>query len=128
MNKFNRSEIEENLKAIVLASGATSTVYCNRPKSAPTKNDFIIAKVDGSIEDMIGYGECDIEFALFAKDVANTKNSAKLEYMYEKLLEDFPLSYENLIFENTPTIVGDLADDYGYNARILNVQTIIKVQ
>lgn len=127
MNVFNASVVEAELKALIIASGATETVYPNRPKSAPTKNDFAVARVTGAIEDMHTYGECVVEITLFAKDTANVKNSAKLTYMYERLVEGFYLETDDLIFESTPTILADVADDYGYHARILNVKTILKV-
>lgn len=129
MNDFDISDIEARVKTIVRDElGVSETVFNNRPKSADiTENDFCVVRVTGTVEDKAAYGECRIAISLFAKDVNNQKNGKKLSVMYKKLVAGLPYEDNRYLFDDTPTIVGDTADDYGYHARIIQMHTIIKI-
>lgn len=137
-NDFSITTLETAFKALIEKSKASSVVYNNRPK-ADTKNpnDFIVASVQGNVEDMDAYGTCVMNVALFAKDAAGFKNIKKLGIMQSTLL-DFMPSYMEVLDDNDdvvvayeiddhPTIVGDAPDDYGFHARVILLNIIIKV-
>ena len=117
MNDFDITDIETRLKEIIRDElKVSSVVYNNRPKSADISgNDFCVVKVTGTVADKAAYGECVVYIHLFAKDIQNQKNGKKLSVMYKKL------------FDETPKLIGDTADDYGFHVRILQLHTIIKI-
>lgn len=129
MNDFDITDIENRIKEIVRDElKVSATVYNDRPKSADIGgNDFCVVKVSGTVRDMAAYGECTVYIHLFAKDISNQKNGKKLSVMYKKLVAGLPYSDGRYIFDETPSVLGDTADDYGFHARILQLQTIIKV-
>ncbi len=129
MNDFDITDIETRVKAIVRDELQVSkTVFNNRPKSADIKDgDFCVVKVMGSVSDLSAYGECTVSISLFAKDVSNQKNGKKLSVMYKKLVKGLPYTDGRYLFDDTLTVVGDTADDYGYHARIVQMHTIIKI-
>lgn len=129
MNDFDITDIETRVKEIVRDElKVSTTVFNNRPKSADISgNDFCVVKVSGTVQDRGAYGECVIGIHLFAKDISNQKNGKKLSVMYKKLVKGLPYDDGRYIFDETPTTVGDTADDYGFHARILQLHTIIKV-
>lgn len=129
MNDFDITDIETRVKEIVRDRLKVSpTVYNDRPKSADIGGrDFCVVKVIGSVIDRGAYGECDIGIHLFAEDVSHQKNGKKLSVMYKKLVAGLPYADGRYIFDETPTVIGDTADDYGFHARILKMHTIIKV-
>lgn len=130
MNDFDISDIEARLKTIVRDElKVSATVYNNRPKSAEISgNDFCVVKVSGTVRDMAAYGECTVSIHLFAKDISNQKNGKKLSVMYKKLVAGLPYNDDRYLFDETPNIVGDTADDYGFHARIVQIPTIIKIK
>lgn len=130
MNDFDISDIEARLKTIVRDDlKVSATVYNNRPKSAEISgNDFCVVKVSGTVRDMAAYGECTVSIYLFAKDISNQKNGKKLSVMYKKLVAGLPYNDDRYLFDETPNIVGDTADDYGFHARIVQIPTIIKIK
>lgn len=129
MNDFDITDIENRIKEIVRDElKVSATVYNDRPKSADIGgNDFCVVKVSGTVRDMAAYGECTVYIHLFAKDISNQKNGKKLSVMYKKLVAGLPYSDGRYIFDETPSVLGDTADDYGFHARILQLQTLIKV-
>lgn len=130
MNDFDISDIEARLKTIIRDElKVSATVYNNRPKSAEISgNDFCVVKVSGTVRDMAAYGECTVSIHLFAKDISNQKNGKKLSVMYKKLVAGLPYNDDRYLFDETPNIVGDTADDYGFHARIVQIPTIIKIK
>ena len=129
MNDFDITDIETRLKEILRDKLQVSkVVFNNRPKSADIKgNDFIVVNVAGSVQDKAAYGECTVYVHLFAKDVANQKNGKKLSVMYKKLIAGLPAADDRYIFDETPIVLGDTSDNYGFHARIIQIHTIIKV-
>ena len=130
MNDFDITDIETRLKEIVRDElKVSATVYNNRPKSADISgNDFCVVKVSGTVEDKDAYGECTVSLQLFAKDGSNLKNGKKLSVMYKKLIAGLPYDDGRYLFDETPKVIGDTADDYGFHVRILQLHTIIKVK
>ncbi|MBR1698483.1 MAG: hypothetical protein IJ714_01695 [Bacteroidales bacterium] len=130
MNDFDITDIETRLKEIVRDElKISSTVFNNRPKSADISgNDFCVVKVNGVVKDRGAYGECDVYLSLFAKDISNQKNGKKLSVMYKKLVAGLPFNDGRYIFDETPNVLGDTADDYGFHARVIQLNTIIKVK
>ena len=129
MNDFDITDIEVRLKEIVRDElKVSATVFNNRPKSADISgNDFCVVKVSGSVVDHAAYGECTVGIHLFAKDISNQKNGKKLSVMYKKLVAGLPYDDGRYLFDETPRLIGDTADDYGFHARILQMHTIIKI-
>lgn len=127
MNVFDRTSIEDDLKSLVGSLDISSKIYQNRPKASEQVQDFIVVEC-GTITDRSTYGECTVSIYLFAKDIGNLKNGKKLSVMYRKLAEGLPPSYGQLLFDTEPRIIGDTPDDYGFHARIIDIQTTIKIQ
>jgi|GEM_PF-6384181 len=129
MNDFDISDIESTMKTLIRDTwGISKTVFNNRPKSATiTDNDFVVVKVSGSVQDIAAYGSCTVTIDLFAKDVSNLKNGKKLSVMYKKLVDVLPYTNDRYVFEGNPTLLSDVADDYGYHARMIQIKTIIKI-
>lgn len=128
INNFDISAIEEEVIGIVRGLGVGKKVYPNRPKATAPSADFVVVSASGGIEDMYAYGVCKVRIDLFAKDVDNVKNSTKLSVMYQKLRKGFPASSGNLLFNTDWNIVGDTPDDFGFHARIIQIETTIKVR
>ena len=128
MNNFDITQIEDSVKNLLRQLDIADAIYDSRPKSAPQTQSFIVAKVSGSVMDMLTYGEFTLGIDLFAKNVRNLKNTAKLSYMYRKLMENLPATYDRLVFDNAPTVIGDAEDGFGFHARLINIKTIIKVE
>lgn len=136
MNNFDISSIESAFVAIVKAGKVSDAIYTNRPKSAPSATDFVVVRVADSVEDMQAFGRCTVAVDLFARNVANTKNGAKLSYMYKQLLACLPQEYEvkakngkvsaSYLIDGKPTILADAVDDFDFHARIVNINVIIK--
>lgn len=129
MNVFDITAIENSVRDIIRSLKISDTIYPNRPKASNASTlDFIVVKVTGGITDRGAYGEATVAIDLFAKDINNVKNGKKLSLMYQKLILGLPTTKGNILFDNTPIVIGDVPDDYGYHARIINVKTTIKVQ
>lgn len=124
---YDITELEETLVRIVRDDLRVSgTVYTSRPKSGPQAPDFVVARVSGGVEDMGAYGECRVVFELFARNVGNSKNGRRLSAMYRALAAGLPSWAGRYEFDNNPDIIGDTADDFGFNCRIVSVKTTIK--
>lgn len=128
MNVFDLTAIEKELQEAVRATGASGTVYTSRPNAVPgTMDDFIVAKVSGQVTDRGAIGSCICSVSLFAKDLqGGFKNGTRLSLMQRRLTEGLALSTGSLMFSDTPRIVADAPDGYGYTARIINIDTTIK--
>lgn len=111
--------------------GVSKSVYTNRPKAVDSKSnkqDFVVVKISGNIDDLGTHGRTTVSIHLFAKDIESEKNGKKLSIMYQKVINNMPDSDERLLFSGHPRIVADVGDNYGYHARIINIETIIKVK
>lgn len=135
-NIFNVSDIENALREVALKSGVSKNVYNNRAKATPEKvSDFVVAYVEGGIEDMGAYGSGTVVVALFAEDIAGFKNTKKLGLMQDKLMSAMPAEVtiedknisKSFIIDTTPMVMGDDADDFGYHARLIEYNIITKV-
>lgn len=129
MNVFDTTELEDTVVEIIRKIGFSKTIYTARPKAVPTQHlDYVVVNVSGSVVDHTTYGTCTVKIDLFAKDANHIKNGKKLSYMYKSLMENFPASSGKYEFTTEPVLLGDVADDFGYHARLINWKTIIKVQ
>lgn len=127
MNNFDITDIETTLKGIVREAGVSQNVYSNRPKATPApKDDFVVVSVSGRVDDMSAYGQCLVMIYLFARDSQAFKNGAKLSRMYGALCAGLPGFAGRYEFGQTPSVLGDIADDYGYHARVIELFVNIK--
>ena len=126
MNNFDITAIEDEVKGILRSLKVSDRIYSNRPKSADTTTDFVVAMVSGEVNDLSAYGECMISIYLFAKDIDYVKNGKKLSAMYQKLREGFPAATERLLFDTEWNILGDTPDDFGFHTRMIRIKTTIK--
>ena len=127
MNNFDITDIENTLKGIVREAGVSQTVYSNRPKATPSpKDDFVVVSVVGHVEDRSAYGQCRVLVYLFARDAQAFKNGAKLSMMQSAFKSGLPGFYGKYEFEQTPNVLGDIPDDYGYHARVIELFVTIK--
>ena len=126
LNDFDITDIEKLISDEVRKLGVSANVWNNRPKAtSDTIADFVVVKVSGGISDKAAYGDCRVSIHLFARDVKEMKNAAKLSIMQKKL-EALPLWIEPLLIDGHPRIVGDTADDFGFHARFVNFKVYIK--
>lgn len=137
-NNFSTTLLELACKAILEHIAVSDNVYNNRPKTiAPTVNDFVVTSVHSAVSDECAYGDCEMHITLFAKDVNAFKNNKKLASLENAVLCGFPTSAKiidnnhNTIAEyeidNAPDVMPDTPDDYGFHARVILFQTILKV-
>lgn len=128
-NDFDITEIESWLAAYVRdVLNVSKNVFSDRPKSLDNScNDFVVAKVSGGVGDVSAYGECTLAFHLFARDISNRKNGKKLSVMYKRLIAGFPAADGRYILSGVPMTVGDVADNFGFHARIIQIKTILKI-
>jgi hypothetical protein len=127
MNNFDITDIETTLKGILREAGVSQTVYSNRPKATPSpKDDFVVVSVTGRVEDVSAYGRCRVLVYLFARDAQAFKNGAKLSVMYNAFRTGLPGFSGKYEFDQTPSVLGDVADDYGYHARVIELFVNIK--
>lgn len=126
MNNFDITAIEDEVKGILRSLKVSERIYSNRPKSADTATDFVVAMVSGEVNDLSAYGECMISIYLFAKDIDYVKNGKKLSAMYQKVVKGFPASSGRLLFDITPQISTDIPDDFGFHRRLIRINTTIK--
>lgn len=126
INDFDLSDIEANVSASLRTLGFPR-VWNNRPKATDDGiNDFVVVSVSGELSDRAAYGSGRIFVSLFARDIKELKNSKKLSVMQKRLLA-LPLAIERVIIDGRPRIVGDTADDFGFHARVIVFNAIIKV-
>jgi len=126
MNVFDTTALEDTIKQIVKNGGVTATVFSNRPKAKDQGADFAVVNLTSRTDDLACYGDTEIAVDLFAKDVNNCKNSKKLSKMYQRLMEVMPAEVGRYMISTTPMVLPDVSDDYGYTARIVNFNVIIK--
>jgi len=127
MNDFDITDIESTLKGIVRTAGVSQTVYSNRPKATPSaKDDFVVVSVSGKVDDAAAYGQCKVLIYLFARDTQAFKNGPKLSLMYKALAAGLPGFQGKYEFYRRPSVLGDVADDYGYHARVIELFVTIK--
>lgn len=127
INDFDITEIESAVKGIVRAAGVSDTVYSNRPKATPSpKDSFVVVSVVGRVDDRAFYGQCKVLIYLFARDVQAFKNGAKLSKMYKTLVSGIVGADGKYEFNQTPKTLGDIPDDYGYHARVIELFVTIK--
>lgn len=124
---YDTTALEKALKQILRNGEVSTNVYDDRPKADNSiVNDFTVVKVTGTVQDTQAYGRCMVAISLFARDVAGRKNTDKLSYMYGKLMEAMPYETEKYLFDSTPQLIGDTGDSYGFHARVIKFNTIIK--
>lgn len=127
MNDFDISDIEKAVADAVRALGVSAHVWNNRPKAVDDGiDDFVVVEVTGGVSDKSAFGQCRVAVHLFARDVLEMKNAARLSVMQKKFTEGMPLRLGKYITDYTPRYVGDSADDFGFHARIISFSTIIK--
>lgn len=128
MNDFDITDLETTLKGILRSAGVSETVYSNRPKATPSpKDDYVVVSVVGRVEDVAAYGQCKVLVYLFARDAQAFKNGAMLSKMYNAFRKGLPGFYGGKYeFNQTPSVLGDVPDDYGYHARVIELFVTIK--
>lgn len=127
MNDFDITDIENAVADALRKLSVSPHVWNNRPKSvADDIDDYIVVKVTGGISDKAAYGQCRVAVSLFARDVMEMKNSARLSAM-QKALYGIPLWIDKYLLDGHPRYVGDTSDDFGFHARIITYRLFIKV-
>lgn len=127
MTDYDITDLESTVKSILRTAGVSQHVWGNRPKStSPTKDDFCVVSVSGPLRDVFAYGTCVVRISFFTKDVDGLKNDKKMSLMYKAFLSGFPARSGRYIFGQTPNVLGDVADDFGYHARIIQITVTIK--
>lgn len=128
MTNYDISDIEGAFIGLVKAANVSANVYPNRPKATVKSQDFVVVRLGTAVEDLATYGTCRVRISLFARDVDNIKNSVKLGLMYDALIAGMPAQEGRYMIDVNPTISPDVADDYGFHARIITFKVTIKVQ
>lgn len=136
-NNFSPSLVESAVKAILLQGEVCNTIFPNRPKASPEpSSEFLVVSLRGNLEDMQAYGTCTLLVGLYAKDAQSVKNNKKLGILQDKVMDWLPMSADvyngdsriaSYEIDNTPYVFGDSSDDYGYHARIIEFEILIKV-
>lgn len=127
INDFDITDIEKAFADAIRGLGVSDHVWNNRPKATDDSiNDFAVVKVTGGVTDRSAYGQCRVSLYLFARDVREMKNSAKLSYMQKAFTDGIPMRIGKYIADHTPRYVGDTADDFGFHVRIITFSVIIK--
>lgn len=128
MRCYNITEIEDTFKALLGSVTSLGKVYNDRPKAEEKTNDFFtVVKCIGGLDDEHTYATTTLYVALFAKDLSHIKNSKKLGVMQKALFNAMPAERENILIDQHPDVLPDVADDYGYHARIINFSILIKI-
>lgn len=128
MTNYDITDIETAIMEVVRTAGVTATVYPNRPKAQVKAGDFAVVRVSYDVNDRAAYATCSVRVALYARDVDNIKNGVKLGLMYDALVANMPAEIGRYMIDPNPTITPDLADDYGFHARIVTFKLTIKIQ
>lgn len=126
LNNFDTTDIEMAFGTAVIDAGVTPRVFNNRPKAKVQSPDFAVVRVGYDVTDLAAYGTCSVRIALYARDVDNEKNGIKLGVMYDKLLAGMPMETGRYLVDPNPVISPDIADDYGFHARIVTFRITIK--
>lgn len=126
MKSYDISTLENVLRGIIRDANVSTTVYLNRPKATVgAKDEFVVVDVNGSLEDKNVYGRGTVYVYFFARDVQEEKNWKRLSLMYERFIAAMPLRSGRYIFDENPTLIGDVPDDYGFHARVLRMKVSI---
>lgn len=127
MNNFDITKIENTVAEYIRGLGVSDHVWKNRPKATDdTIDDFIVVKVSGGITDKAAFGQCRVAVYLFARDVLEMKNDARLSVMQDALTSGMRMRIGDLIADDKFRYVGDTADDFGFHCRIISFSVIIK--
>lgn len=126
MNNFDVTDIEQAFGQAVQDAGVTPRVFANRPKAKVQSPDFAVVRVGYEVTDLAAYGVCSVRIALYARDVDNFKNGVKLGVMYDRLLAGMPMEIGRYLVDPNPIVAPDIADDYGFHARIVTFRITIK--
>lgn len=128
INVLDITAIEEALCNAVRKAGITEPVYTSRPNAtANTADAFIVVHVSGNVVDSHALARCVASVNIFVRDIGGFKNTKKISLMYKTLVRGLALEDGALMFSNTPRIIAETPDSYGYHVRILNIDTTIKV-
>lgn len=127
INDFDITDIEKAFADAIRGLGVSEHVWNNRPKATDDSiDDFAVVKVTGGVSDKYAFGQCRVSLYLFARDVKEMKNSARLSYMQKAFTDGIPMRIGKYIADHTPRYVGDTADDFGFHVRIISFSVIIK--
>lgn len=126
MTNYDVTALESAFMGFVTDGDVTSTVFDARPKAITSVQDFAVVRMTGRLEDLATYGECEVGVHLFARDLQARKNSVKLQLMQEKLIAAVPAETDDFYVDLYPFILPDVADDYGFHARIITFSVTIK--
>ena len=127
INDFDITDIEKAFADAIRGLGVSEHVWNNRPKATDDSiDDFAVVKVTGGVSDKYAFGQCRVSLYLFARDVKEMKNSARLSYMQKTFTDGIPMRIGKYIADHTPRYVGDTADDFGFHVRIISFSVIIK--
>lgn len=126
MNNFDTTDIEQAFGQAMEDAGVTSLILNNRPKAKLQTADFAVVRVGYDVTDLAAYGTCSVRIALYARDVDNLKNGVKLGVMYDRLIAGMPMEIGRYLVDPNPIISPDIADDYGFHARIVTFRITIK--
>lgn len=126
MDNYDITDLESTVKALLRSAGVSASIYSNRPKASERKSDFVVVSVNGRVRDRAAFGECTVLIYLFARDAEGFKNGPMLKKMYEAFRTGFPATDGRYTFDTTPVLLGDIADDYGFHSRIVEIHVNIK--
>ena len=126
MKNYDITDLETAFRGFVINGGVTDTVYDARPKATVQAQDFAVVMMTGRLEDLATYGECEMGVHLFARDLQAMKNGKRLKVMQTALMEAVPAETEDYVIDIHPFILPDVADDYGFHARIITFSVTIK--
>lgn len=128
MTNYDVTDIEKAFEGFVTTGGVTTTVYDARPKAVDGMQDFAVVRMTGRLEDVATYGECEVGVHLFARDIQTRKNGKKLQLMQSRLMAAVPAETDDLYIDIHPFILPDVADDYGFHARIITFSVTVKLK
>ena len=124
--KFDTTAIETSLRDAIKTLSVSKNIFYNRPRSLERDlEDFVVIRSIG-VNNLSATGRCSLTISLFAKDLANQKNSKKLSVMEKKVLTDFPTEIGDLLIDpDEVSVLGDTPDNSGYHARIIQIRNVI---
>lgn len=135
MKVYDSTRLEDAIRGLLVSAGVCERVYSGRPKSKVQENAFAVVTLTDSIVDADTYADTHLGIHLFVRDVESEKNGRKLSYMQKMLEGCIPAEMDvmedgevvdSYIIDLNPLILPDVADDYGFHARILDFTITIK--
>jgi hypothetical protein len=127
LNDFDITDVEKAFADAIRELGVSTHVWNNRPKVVDDSiSEFAVVKVTGGISDKNAFGQCRVALYLYARDIKEMKNSARLSVMQKTFTDGIPMRLGMYIADHTPRYVGDSADDFGFHCRIISFSVIIK--